>query len=553
MSTGSCSAIKGGMFSIVAIFLFCSIVASSHAQSQDPKDRRQEEAQEYYKKWLTEDVTYIISDEERAVFEKLTTSDERDQFIEQFWHRRNPDFRVKTNAFKEEHYRRIAYANENYASGMDGWKADRGRIYIMYGPPDEVERYPTGGNYQRQDHEGGGFTNVYPFERWWYRHLPGVGSDVELEFVDPRMSNEYYLAVNAEEKDALLFVPGAGPTLAEDLGMANKMDRPYFVSNYGESYPGMNSRSKDDPMRRYETYFKVHNPPPIKYKDLKEMVEINITFRDLPFELRQDYFRLNETQVLAPVTVQFKNRDLTLKESNGLHHINVVVYGVVTTLTNHVSFEFEDEVVGSYTKEELNQGLSERSMYQKIIPIDTKMRYKLDLVVKDLNSARVGTVRKALIPPSYSQDKLQSSSLVLSGFIQHLAEAAERDRMFVLGDIWIRPSVDHVFYSYDPLGVYWQIYNAKVDQATSAPALRTSYRIRKDGTVVREAVDNGGQSTQFFSGQRLVLIKGLSLEGLDPGDYNLEVQVEDLIGQQEVISSSDFTIGKSNLEAARGG
>ena len=281
--------------------------------AQGNKNRAQKESQRYYQKWLKETVVYIISPEEKDVFQKLATTEERDKFIEQFWYRRDPDPKTAVNEFKEEHYRRIAYADENYKSGFAGWKTDRGRIYIIHGPPDQREAYPTGGNYERREYEGGGFTSVYPFERWWYRNLPGVGSDVELEFIDPKMSNEYYLAVAPEEKDALLNSEGLGPTTAEEFGVRKKKDRPYFVSNYGEPYPGMNTRSKDDPMRRYESFFDVQKPPPLKYPDLKEMVKVNVTYSDLPFEVRQDYFKLNDAQTVAPVTVQFQNKDLTWK------------------------------------------------------------------------------------------------------------------------------------------------------------------------------------------------------------------------------------------------
>ena len=102
-----------------------------------------------YKKWLEEEVPYIISDEERTAFLQLQTNEEREQFIEAFWQRRDPTPDTVENEFKEEHYRRIAYANERFASGIPGWRTDRGRIYIIWGPPDEIEAHPTGGMYDR--------------------------------------------------------------------------------------------------------------------------------------------------------------------------------------------------------------------------------------------------------------------------------------------------------------------------------------------------------------------------------------------------------------------
>src|ERR1700723_3385863 len=180
-----------------------------------------------YKKWLNEDVVYIISPEERPSFLHLSTNEEPEQFIESFWQRRNPDPDSPENTFKEEHYRRIAYANEHFASGIPGWKTDRGRIYIMWGPADEVDSHPTGGNWDRPADQGGGSTTTYPWETWRYRHLDGegLGENVELEFVDPTSSGEYHLTMDPSEKDALLRVPGAGLTMAESMGLADKSSR----------------------------------------------------------------------------------------------------------------------------------------------------------------------------------------------------------------------------------------------------------------------------------------------------------------------------------------
>src|SRR6516225_6043455 len=155
------------------------------------EEKLRKELETPYRKWLNEDVAYIISDEERAAFKRLQTDEEREQFIEQFWLRRDPTPDTVENEFKEEHYRRIAYANERYASGIPGWKADRGRIYIMYGPPDEIESHPSGGSYERPAEEGGGETSTYPFEQWRYRYIDGIGQEIIIEFVDTCMCGEY--------------------------------------------------------------------------------------------------------------------------------------------------------------------------------------------------------------------------------------------------------------------------------------------------------------------------------------------------------------------------
>ena len=159
----------------ITLCSLCGVVAMLAAQTDDKKQdkkqdtgkretvarpmtekekKRQEaklkkELETPWKKWLNEEVVYIITDEEKKAFKQFATDEEREQFVENFWLRRDPTPDTEENEYREEHYRRIAYANERFASGIPGWKTDRGRIYIQYGPADEVESHPSGGSYQR--------------------------------------------------------------------------------------------------------------------------------------------------------------------------------------------------------------------------------------------------------------------------------------------------------------------------------------------------------------------------------------------------------------------
>jgi len=163
-----------------------------------------------YRKWMNEDVAYIITDEERSAFKNLQADAEREHFIEQFWLRRDPTPGTFENEFREEHYRRIAYANEHYTDnhGLPGWKTDRGRIYIVYGPPDEINSHPTGGAYERPAEQGGGATSTVPFEQWTYRHIEGVGDNVTIEFVDPTKTGEYRMTTDPAEKERSGYIEG---------------------------------------------------------------------------------------------------------------------------------------------------------------------------------------------------------------------------------------------------------------------------------------------------------------------------------------------------------
>src|SRR5215469_5864150 len=261
----------------------------------DEKKRKQQqkefkkEVKGSYKKWLEEDVVWIITDEERAAFKQLSNDEERDNFIEAFWQRRDPTPDTEENEYKEEHYQRIAYANEHFAAGVPGWRTDRGRIYIVFGKPDEIESHPSGGTYERPMEEGGGETSTFPFEQWRYRYIEGIGQEVIIEFVDTCMCGEYHMTMDRSEKDALLMTPNAGLTLWEQMGMSNKAQR--FNGNgierlgLGPDSAMLASKEFD----RLEQFAKLQQAPKIKFTDLTEEVNSKVILNPMPFDVRTDY------------------------------------------------------------------------------------------------------------------------------------------------------------------------------------------------------------------------------------------------------------------------
>ena len=251
----------------------------SEKEQRKKAEKLRKELETPYRKWLNEDVIYIITDEERKAFSRLATDEEREQFIEQFWLRRDPSPDSQENEYKEEHYRRIAYANERFASGIPGWKTDRGMTYIRFGPADEVESHPSGGSYERPYEEGGGTTSTYPFEKWRYRYLEGVanGTDIIIEFVDKTMTGEYRMTMDPSEKDALLYVPGAGFTMMEQMGMADKTDR---FSRTDGTHLGTGTQplpSRMQPFERLQQYADLQKAPPVKFKDLEAAISSKIS------------------------------------------------------------------------------------------------------------------------------------------------------------------------------------------------------------------------------------------------------------------------------------
>ncbi len=532
---------RGRSFLLLCLAVTPSAALQGSQQPSAPAAPQAESQVEYYAKWLKEDVVYIITPEEKEIFQNLSTAEERERFIEQFWQRRDPDPRTPVNEFKEEHYRRIAYANERFGAVWPGWMSDRGKVYIIHGPPSELEEYPSGGTYERPLHEGGGTTATYPFEIWRYNHIPGFSHTVELQFVDRDFSGEYRLALSPEEKDAFLFVPNAGFTMAEQLGLAERSQRPYFRP--GGSYPLMNYRVQDTAFARYETFVNIQRPTEIKYKDLREAVGLKVTYHELPFRAAAHYFQLNEESFLVPITVEIRHQDLTFRKNpQAGYEAKVALYGLVTSLNNQIAAEFEDELTASLSDREYEQGVRKGSLYQRLILLKKNVRYKLSLLVKDVNGSHIGSSEQALIPSQSGDGALAASSLVVADLIVPADPQARPDEMFVLGDVRVRPSLGKIFRAGDYFAVYLQLYNVAVNPDTQNPSFRALYRIHNQDRIVEEYADERGETVQFFSSRRMVLIRRLPLDDLPPGQYTVEVVFQDKLQNQSVEAKEPFTI-----------
>src|SRR5882672_645717 len=391
-----------------------------------------------YKKWLDEDVRWIITDEERNAFKQLSNDEERDNFVEGFWLRRDPTPDTLENEFKEEHYRRIAYANEHYASGIPGWKADRGRIYITYGPADEIESHPSGGSYERPMAEGGGQTSTYPFEQWRYRYIEGIGNDIIIEFVDPTMTGEYRMTMDPSEKDALLYVPNAGLTMMESMGMASKTDR--FNRSDGTHLGTGNQPlpANMNQFERLEQFAKLQRPPSVKFKDLDAVVSSSIRYNTLPFKVRADYMKITDSTVLTTITIQFERKDLQFQQKDNVARATVNILGHISSLAGRRVNTLEDVVTVEVPSDLLGKAIEGSSVYQKAVPLAPGM-YRLNVVAKDVVGGNMTTYPMALNVPHFEEEKLAQSSLILADLIEKVPTRNIGTGQFVIGDTKVRP------------------------------------------------------------------------------------------------------------------
>ena len=502
-----------------------------------------------YKTWLNEDVVYIISPEERNAFLKLSTNEEREQFIEQFWLRRSTNPDLPDNDYKEEHYRRIAYANEHFASGIPGWRTDRGRIYIIWGKPDEIESHPTGGTWDRPMDMGGGSTTTYPWETWRYRYLEGVGENIIIEFVDTTSTGEYHQTMDPSEKDALTNVPGAGLTLLESMGMASKTQR--FSNTDGTHMPaslGGQPASLNE-FTRLEQYAKVQRPPDVKYKDLEAIVTTRMVRDQVKFTYRTDFLKVTSDTVLVPITVQMKYRDITFANKDGVQRGTVNIFGRVTTLTGKVVQTFEDTAQVDVPAELLPRTAENSSVYWKALPLRPG-RYKIEIAVKDVNGDRKGVWSRGVVVPEFSDDKLSTSSLIVADQMEAVPTKDVSTGNFVIGLTKVRPRVapadgkPALFKkSRDQKVNFWmQVYNLGVDEKTHKASATFEFNIVNMAT--NKPVVQKTESTDQMGnvGEQVTLQKSIASANLQPGIYRIQIKVNDNVSKQTVDPSATFAV-----------
>jgi GWxTD domain-containing protein len=503
-----------------------------------------------YKTWVDQDVRWIITDEELQAFKHLSNDLERDQFIENFWLRRNPNPESPENEYREEHYARIAYANEHFAAGKSGWRTDRGHIYIAYGKPDSIDSHPSGGSYDRPMEEGGGNTSTFPFEIWHYRYLEGIGDNIDIEFVDTCMCGDYHMTIDRSEKDALKYVPGAGLTMSEQMGQSTKADR---MSGGGLEQLGKGPGSESNQSKQFDRLdraAKLMAPPVIKFKDLDAYMTTSKILNGPPFlfDVRADYVKITNDTVLVPITVQIHNKDITFNTKDGVSTGTVNILGRVSTLTNRPLYTFEETVSATSPSELLTQEQQKLSVYWKAVPLPPGL-YKIDVVIKDVNAPdHIGTYRRSINVPKYDDDQLAHSSLILADRMERVPSKDIGAGNFVIGNTYIRPrvapslSVPITFHRNQNLNFWMQVYNLGIDDKNKQNGATIEYQILDMAT--NKAILDTSETTNKLSpnADQVTLEKSLPLASLQPGKYQVSIKVNDGVKKQQFAETAPFIV-----------
>ena len=481
----------------------------------------------------------------------MSNDEEREAFIEQFWQRRNANPESPENEFREEHYRRIAYANEHFAAGKPGWRTDRGHIYIAYGKADSIDSHPSGGTYDRPMEEGGGTTSTFPFEIWHYRYIEGIGENIDIEFVDSCMCGDYHMTIDRSEKDALLHVPGAGATLYEQMGQAKQADR--FHGGLESLGTGpMSSTQQSKQFDRLEQFAKLQAPPVVKFKDLQlESFMSNhklLTGPFFPFDVRTDYVKVTDDTVLVPVTLQIKNRNITFTSKDGVSRGDVHIIGRVSTITDKIVQSFEETVEVEVPTELMPKTLDNSQLYWKALPLRPG-RYRVDIAIKDVNNPdHIGTWAQGITVPKYDDDRLSASSLILAKKMEKVASKEIGTGNFIIGNTKLLPTVQTSaaspasFHQDQSLNFWMQVYNLGIDDASKKNAAVIHYQIIDMAT--KKPIFQKDEDSKLLgaSSDQITLAKSVPLATVPPGKYQVKVSVSDSVSKQEIAETVPFTV-----------
>ena len=558
-----------GVF-LAVVMLEVPLPAAGFQQKPPSQNEKPAGMPEKYKKWIDEEVPYIISDNERQVFKSLRTDDEREGFIKTFWKRRDPTPETPFNEFREEHYRRIEWANQRYFEGKAGWRSDRGRVYIMFGPPDFFETNPGGGRGFLFDPSGP--TAEFPSEIWTYRYIPGLRERIgriDLYFINYYNAGSYQLTTTPALANALRNLP----LPARNVG---------YEGAQGEAYPGDGdknlafnpmeqltlladlNRSRGEVLEEMERSDRV--------RKLQGIVEANESLAALPFIAYESFLKGAENSISIPLSIEVAGRDVQFQES-GDRYQGLLNFFIEVKDQSQTVYQISDRLEMNLKEETYKRRLTDAYQYKHRLELKAG-DYFFHIVVWDELSSKVGYQDKRITVPAFPADGFCLSDVILAKSVQVVEipkesvvveskdipalQALEKGNLkvpdkleitrrqgdpFTFGNLEIGPNPSAVYKPDEELVFFYQIYNPAFDTAQNRAGLIIEHQIWKSEKML--AAIDGPQEVNIPAEQRSSFINSgarYTLGGFEAGQYTLVISVKDVISGQVIEKRADFTI-----------
>lgn len=357
--------------------------------------------------------------------------------------------------------------------------------------------------------------------------------------MDPSGSGEYHLTTDPCEKDALAYVPNAGMSDMEASGDATQAQR--FTNPNGTTCPISAIQPVDfaDPFLRIEQFAKVQQAPPVKFKDLSALVSARIVRNQINFLYHFDFFKVTSDSVMVPVTIQIPNRQMTFKEKDEVHSATMNIFLRISTIGGRIVQTQEDTISRDFPDTLFQQYLTKDSIYQKMFALRPGL-YRLDAVIKDVGSGNVGVENLRLAVPPFKDDAIDGSTMVLAYDIEHIPAKQVGIGQFVIGDSKVTPDLKNEFFGNQKMGVYLQVYNLKTDDKTRKSQVSIEYRVTHGDQEVFKETETGEKLKE--TGEQLTIERMISLDGMQPGKYKIEITVKDQLANQSLSRTGEFTV-----------
>jgi GWxTD domain-containing protein len=517
--------------------------------------QKKEKLASNYREWLDRDVVYIITKEERENFLKLASDEARDKFIEQFWEIRNPSPGSPTNAFKEEIYKRIAFANSRFSVGSveEGWRTDRGHVYILLGPPQQKQVYRSA-------------ANLYPFEIWFYSTgQAGLPNFFYLLFYDRDMDGDYRFyspyfdgpdklttgveGVNSPSAGLRMIQASVGPEVAR-ISLSLLPGEPVDTSSGQKS---MESDLLLSEIKGYNNVPAYRNEIARRYK-MRENVSTRMILSGHNLDVLTFPVRDSHGFTRLDYAVHLRNpSDMTLtKEPDGRYSYSVTVNVRVFGPDNKLIFSQEKHVSDSMDRQRMEEIQDRLFGYEGLLPLPPG-KYRLVFELEDWSKkASYETERDVSVPQPVENTFVVPEILAFTG-AEEIPDPVMRDLTpFAMGGVKFQPhpSATPTLNTDFPLQVAYQIWAPPKDpRSLAGQKLQVEYGIGQPALpgasiLLRDEV----AMEQFDAAGSLVSGKKLDLERRLPGNYVLTITVKRPDSDQKAYATAHFRlIGDADL------
>jgi len=516
---------KGKIFfySILALLLFSAsdILASK---------RKAKDLPEGYRKWLEEEVVYIITPKEKVVFLQLDNDRVRNLFIEAFWRQRDPNPNTVENEFKKEHYRRITFANQRFGkeSPGPGWRSDMGRIYITLGEASYAEQHEN-------------LSEVYPVIIWFYEGMIEYGLPNSFSVVFFKKAGigefELYSPVKYGPQHLLIHYKG-DPT--NYIAAYNELlqIQPNIASVSLSLIPGETGHTLS-PSIASEVLIsgKIPTAPHKKVKDIyaekllryKDIVEVEYTANYIDNDSYVDVIKDKSGIFFVHYLVEPKK--LSLEQIENKFYTTLKINGKISDLKGNSIYQYEKTIPIEFNEEELNKIKTKLFSYQDTFPLAAG-HYKFNVLLKNTVSKEFTSVEKDIaIPKALS---LQMSYLLLANRMIKGSKYAGKNKPFLIDDIQLVPSPRNDFTHNSKLYLFFQIFG--LDKELKENGF-LEYSIFKENEKIHSMIKNIKESPD-----KINFLEEFSLENLSPANYIIRVTLFNKDKQEILFEQSRFYI-----------